>query len=206
MAGKVKDPFHDLVGHEECLQVFKDIGPKRSHAKIIAILQSQGRKAPAHNTIKSWAVKFGWPSKVKEYDLEVAKMAEREIQEKHAEKAVEEVTHLATKMRSVSNKILSKLELSVPGLKVSSGNEVRALAEGAVALNKAAEVLDGGVSDRTENRETLTIEERKSKAMSMVDDAFKKFTTGGQDNGKRTGTVEQPVGDAGNARTGTRGL
>lgn len=194
---------------EECLSIYMELGPNRSISKVGVYLGNQRRRVPAMPTLKRWAAKGKWRFHAHEYDVEVSRMAQEELQRDQAKDAAADLGKLATKMRQVSHRMLDKLKNKVDQLKISSGGEAKSLAEAAVALNKAAEVLDGGVSDRTESRNVMTVEERKTKAQSIVDDAFKQFSGGsGQDNAKRTKQPdsEQPVGDAGNARTGTDGV
>ncbi len=193
-----------VASPEECLQIYKMLGPHRSMPKIFQYLKNQGRKSPAVVTMKKWATKHNWKFHIDTYDREVANAAEARAKEEYGAVAAEEIGSLATQYRKAANKLIRKIATKIDGLKLMDGSQIKAAVEATVALSKAAEVMDGGVSDRTENREVLTIEERRTKAQQIVDAAFKQFN--GQDNGRRTTKPEQPVGDAANARTGTDGV
>lgn len=202
---------------DECLQIYKNLGPSRSCSKVVQYLKNQGRKAPAVETVKKWSKKNNWQFHVREYDLEVARKVDEGRKVELAKEAQADLSKLSLKMRKVASKALDKLSTKIDSLALKSGGEFRAVAESVVALNRAAEVLDGGVGDRTET--VRTVEERKSDAMRIVDDAFKNFAGGGNDNSGGVskhyhgnqhtdyyGVKKPPLGDAGKPGTGTDGV
>lgn len=200
------DQKHDLAHtvtlgmptHLECLEIFKELGENRSMPKIIKYLENQKRPAPALTTIKKWSMKYKWTSVCRLWDLEIDRLAQQQLKESQAKTVAEDLGNLAKKMRGVSHKMLNKLSAKIDSLKISTGGEAKAVAEAAVALNKAAEVLDGGVSDRTESV-SMTAADRKNAAHDVVNQAFRKFSQGGQDNGKRNAETGPAVDDATNA-------
>lgn len=166
---------------DECLEIYKQLGPSRSFPKIQQYLKNQGRKSPAITTLKNWSRKLKWAFHAREYDLEIARRVDENRKAELAKEAQEDLSDLAGKMRQVAHKALAKLKVKLEHLSIKSGGEFKAVAEAAVALNKAAEVLSGGVSDRTET--VRTVEERKSDAMKIVDEAFQRVKAGdGNDN------------------------
>ena len=172
---------------DECLQIYKNLGPSRSLSKVRQYLVNQGRKAPAETTLKKWSKKLNWQFHVREYDVEVARRVDENRKAELAKEAQVDLSNLSVKMREVAHKALYRLKTKIEALPIKSGGEFRAVSEAVVALNRAAEVLDGGVGDRTESIQT--VEERKTAAMKIVDEAFAKVNAGsGNDNGtKRRG-------------------
>lgn len=175
-----------LADAAECLQLYKMMGPSRSMAKVRTYLKNQGRKQPAEATLKNWSAKFNWKFHVEVYDREVMAKADAISQAEYAKVVAEDIHTIATRYRSAATKIIKRVDEKIQHLKLADGSQVRAAVEAAVALTKAAEVLDGGVSDRTENRSVMSVEERKSAAERLVDEAFSKGSfSGQQDNGTR---------------------
>lgn len=196
--GVVKKPRQYAKGvTEDCFQIYKLMGPGRTLKRLAEHVAKKYDHAPNQKTLKNWSAQYEWTFQVLEFDRETAKGIDAARQKELIAQGAKELGTLAAKMRDVSAKALNKLSKSIDGMKIKSGNEFRAVAEASVALNKAAEVLDGGVSDRTET--VRTVEERQSAAQDLVDQAFKKFT--GNDNGKRTPKVE-PMDNAGDAGRG----
>lgn len=203
---------------EDCLHIYKILGVHRSMPKIQKYLKNQGRKPPALQTIKQWSVTHKWAYWIDCYERECALEAENKAKAAYGEEASKDIGTLAAYFRETSRKLIRKVNNKIEHLKLQDGTQIRAAVEAAVGLSKAAEVMDGGVSDRTEGRQVLTIDERRSKAQEIVDMAFQKNGFGGQDNGNKPGrpvgivqpgaeeTQEQPVDHAADARTGTDGL
>lgn len=195
--------YHPL--RKEAGEIFKTLGAERTIAKVRDVFIANGVEDPPKvTTLKAWSTKDRWNAVAHEFDLDVARLTDQRIKEKQSDAAVEKILNVGGAMRSVSSKILKMLEVHVPNLKIKTGAEARAIGELAVSLNKAAEVLDGGVSDRTET--VRTVEERMTDAEKVVANAFKQFRSGGgQDNGKRTNGPDrqQPVDNAADVRTGT---
>ena len=190
---------------DECLEIYKQLGPSRSFPKIRLYLKNQGRKAPAITTLKNYSAKFKWIFHAREYDLDIARRVDENRKVELAKEAQEDLSDLAGKMRSVAHKALGKLKSKLEHLSIKSGGEFKAVAEAAVALNKAAEVLSGGVSDRTES--VRTVEERKTAAMDIVDQAFKNVKAGGgNDNRTKPRAVPDEVDYGLDAATGTDGV
>lgn len=168
---------------EECLAIYQMLGPTRSLPKIGMYLRNQARKAPADPTLKNWSKKHNWKFHIDSYDRDVTARAIERTKQEQAEGEKVEITTLATKYRTVTSKLLRKIEQKIEHLKLADGTQLKAAVDAAVNLAKAAEVMDGGVSDRTESRNIMTLEERKTKAMAIVDDVFANLRgNGGNDN------------------------
>lgn len=206
-----------IITHQEAFLIYRDMGEKRALPALRLKIISLKGDAPGSGTFKNWSRDHKWTFKCREHDLEQAAHVDAAIADPETlEARVDEVVGLAAKYRTAAHRMVDKLNKEIPGLKIRTGGEAKAAAEMCTALSKAAEVLDGGVSDRTEARSVMTIEERKSAAQQLVDDAFKKFQSGGQDNGTKHRSANagsggrtdgpKPLDNAANARTGTDDL
>jgi len=195
-----------LLSWEEHLEAYKHMGPGRSFTKLCAMLKKMGKRPRAVQSLKTYSAKNGWQVHIHEFDQQVTREADKIRKNTMAKEQAADMQSLAGKMRDVAHKAIRRLNMRVDTLKLKSGGEWKAVADAVVALNKAAEVLDGGVSDRTEK--VSTTEERKTKALDIVNNAFAQINKTGQDNAKRTAKSngEPEVGDAGDARTGTTGV
>lgn len=209
---------------EECLEVYKRLGPARSMANVRRWFLQNKRVPPGHTTLKKWSAEHKWTVVCTEWDQQVARIADEKIKEQQAMDQAADMGNLAKYMRLVSLKGLKKLSNKIDSLDLKTGGEMKAVADACVALNKAAEVLTGGVSDRTE-RVASTAAERKEAAESLVDQAFANFSAG-NDNGRAAGkhhegnqytrraeaeqrrldAEQEQVGNAGNAGEGASGV
>lgn len=199
--GGAQDRWPDEV-IEEVYKAYELMGPSRSIPKVRKLFIDNGRQLPSEITIKKWSSKGEWQFRVKEFDRDTARTMDEIRKNELAKEGAEQLGNMASKMRAVGLKGLRRLEKSIETVKIKTGNEFKAMADACVALNKAAEVLDGGVSDRTET--VKTVEERQSAAQQIVKNAFANFKSKGNDNAKRNADVDggRQVGDAGNARAG----
>lgn len=188
------------VGREEALKIWCEMGKGRTLRRVEEHIAHLKRPGPSRHTLKKWSTQENWAEKATLYDTEVAMKADDLMKVEKAKKGARECLDLASEFRKTSGKIMKRLHARIDQIKIKSGGEAKAMAEAAVALNRAAEVLDGGVGDRTEHRETVSIEDRQNAAMVMVDDLFKQVRTQkGNDNKPNAGDV----GDAPNARRST---
>jgi hypothetical protein len=186
------------VGAPEAEKIWVEMGKGRTIKRVMQEMAALKRPMPSLATVKKWSQKHNWKDKARQYDLELAMAADERIKAQRAAKGAKQLVDLATEFRGTAKKLIARLNARIAHIKVKSGGEAKAIAEAAVSLNRAAEVLDGGVGDRTEHRETLTIEEREQAAASMVDDVFKQLRTNkGNDN--RPDDADA-VGDAADAR------
>lgn len=199
-------PVLGRTSWEEILQAYKLLGPARSFPKVCAYFKKQGRKCYSIESIKKQSTKDNWAVHVHEFDQQVARDADTIRRKDLAQKSAEDMESLAGKMRKVAHNAVKRLAERVSQLKLKTGGEWKAVADAVVALNKAAEVLDGGVSDRTES--VKTVEQRKGRALDIVNSAFAQINKSGQDNAKRTAESLDPgaMDHAGDARTGTGGV
>lgn len=201
--GGVWVPPEGYVNKDEAFKIFCEMGRGRTLARVEKTIADMKRPGPARSTLKSWSAENNWAEKATLYDMEVAAKADEIIKAKKAESGARECMDLASSFRKTADKLIKRLEQRITNIKVKSGSEAKAMAEAAVALNRAAEVLDGGVGDRTEHRETVTLEERENAAAAMVEDIFKQLRTSkGNDNKPVAGAV----GDAPDAARSARGV
>lgn len=197
--GAWKEP-PGYINHIEAMKMWCEMGKGRTLKRLLEEMKKLNRPCPARATLKTWSAKHDWKEKAKVYDTEVAIQADDLIKAKKAIDGAKQMMSLAGDMRGTARKLLKRLNLRIDQIKIKSGGEAKAMAEAAVSLNRAAEVLDGGVGDRTEHRETLTLEERQSAATAIVDDVMKQLRTKkGNDNSIDAG---DELGDGADARRG----
>lgn len=164
---------------QEALRIYQALGQKRSLNGVREFLRQQGRWAPHINTLKKWSTNEGWGKIIRDHEKRVAKELNEQLAEKQAAEEVEEIIASAIDMRHTAGALLNRIKTAISSLDLSSGQSIKAASEAVVALNRAAEQLDGGAggghrgnAGTEEEDEEDTIGRRKHEAVSIIDEVL----------------------------------
>lgn len=169
---------------DECWAIYLALGKDRSMPKVVEYLKAKGRPTVHANTIKSWSNQHQWGRRLRDHEIKVAVFTDDEIARRRAVEEADDVQNIAQKMRLVSLKALVKCEQAISKIEVTSGQEIKALAEASKLLSGAAEVMDGGVSDRkgmvAGQESAMTLDQRRAHGAKAVDEVIALVRTPGK--------------------------
>lgn len=135
------------IAPDEAFVAYLTFGPSRSLVKLRKHYEADpGVKTPAIATLKSWSTQHAWMARAREHDSKAAArahelaVAEQGLAHWDAAQALYKTAELS----------LDRLQAVLPQVPVSA-DSAKALKDIAIDSIKAAEVLSGGVSDRTDS-------------------------------------------------------
>ena len=153
------------VTEPEALAIYLKLGERRSYRKLRKVCGDNGAMQPTFRTLVKWANEKDWKGKAEKYDADVA----AGIVEAAVHQTVVEAADVLKALNRFSATALKR------AAELAHGDvNMNALVDNAIKAFQQAEVMTGGVSDRTEAKNDQTVR-LDAAAKKLEDDLAKRY-------------------------------
>lgn len=162
--------------------------PPRSISRLQKELQARFTKVPGMRTLYLWSSTHGWPRKAAEFDERTTQKAVAIVEKQ----TVLDKVHFTRRLREVADRFLTDAEAN------TAETDAAQLARTAAELIGKADVLEGGVSDRTSVVNDDPAAEARAAGASIRALISKARGSSSNANGAANGHAKAVNGHAGN--------
>lgn len=137
------------VTREQAFEDYVALGPGRSLSKLEARYRNDIGVIPVSSaTLRRWSSKCCWQMRLAEHQAKVSK----QVEDKLAKAEAAERWNASQDLRKAAQLGTERLIAKVEQVELKSGADAKAMADAIVTLIGKADVIEGGVSNRTEER------------------------------------------------------